>query len=307
VFFLVSFLIANTFLAYIIGLPELKKIITEPISEHVIGFFSIILFTSVFFIVYAFMREQICTVVCPYGRLQGVLLDKNTIVVAYDYVRGEPRGKVKKNQVEEKPMGDCIDCKACVHVCPTGIDIRNGTQLECVNCTACIDACDDIMIKINKPKGLIRYASENNISEGTKLKFSVRIMAYTGVLVLLLALLGFTFLSHSVVDVSVLRTPGQFYQENPDGTISNLYNFKVANKQNKPMDIKFTLEHQEGSIKIIGNEHIEIPAGEEKQGQLFVIMPQSTIKEKKMKLQINLHDKEQVIKEVSTTFMAPVN
>lgn len=305
VFFLISFLIANTFLAYIIGLPELKKIITEPISQHIIGFFSIFLFTGVFFAVYAFLREQICLVACPYGRLQGVMLDKNSIVVAYDYVRGEPRGKVTKD--EEVKHGDCIDCKACVHVCPTGIDIRNGTQLECVNCTACIDACDDIMIKIDKPKGLIRYASDNNISKGTKLKFSGRIAAYTGVLLLLLVLLTYTFVSHSVVDASILRTPGQFYQENPDGTISNLYNFKVANKKNKPMEIKFLLDHHDGSIKIIGQENIIIPAGEEHQGQLFIIMPQSAKMEKNQKLKIKLLDNNKEIETISTTFMAPVN
>ncbi len=305
IFFLISFLIANTFLAYIIGLPELKKIITEPISQHIIGFLSIFLFTGVFFAVYAFLREQICLVACPYGRLQGVMLDKNSIVVAYDYIRGEPRGKIKKD--EGNVHGDCIDCKACVHVCPTGIDIRNGTQLECINCTACIDACDDIMIKIDKPKGLIRYASDNNISKGTKLKFSGRIAAYTGVLVLLLVLLIYTFVSHSVVDASILRTPGQFYQENPDGTISNLYNFKVANKKNKPMAVKFLLDHKDGSIKIIGNEHIVIPAGEERQGQLFIIMPQHAKMEKKQKLSINLLDSNKVIESISTTFMAPVN
>ena len=305
VFFILSFLIANTFLSYIIGLPELKKIITEPISQHVIGFFAIILFTGAFFAVYAFLREQICIVACPYGRLQGVMLDKDSIVVAYDYVRGEPRGKVKKDEVVKH--GDCIDCKACVHVCPTGIDIRNGTQLECINCTACIDACDDIMIKIDKPKGLIRYASDNNISKGTKLKFSTRIAAYSGVLVLLLALLTYTFVSHSVVDASILRTPGQFYQENPDGTISNLYNFKVANKKNKTMDIKFLLDHQAGSIKIIGHEQIAIPAGEEHQGQLFIIMPQNVKMEKNQKLKIKLYDHDKEIETISTTFMAPVN
>jgi cytochrome c oxidase accessory protein FixG len=304
IFFFLSFLIANTFLSYIIGLPELKKIITEPVSEHIIGLMAILLFTGAFFAVYAFLREQICIVACPYGRLQGVMLDKNSIVVAYDYIRGEPRGKMKKE--ETKPLGDCIDCKACVHVCPTGIDIRNGTQLECVNCTACIDACDDIMIKVNKPTGLIRYASENNIAKGTKLKFSGRIIAYTLVLLALLTLLIFTFVNHSVVDASILRTPGQFYQENPDGTISNLYNFKVANKQNKVMDIKFELDHHAGSIKIVGNDKIVIDAGSEKQGQLFIIMPQNVKMEKKQKLKIKLMNNGEEIETISTTFMAPV-
>ncbi|MEZ4690204.1 MAG: cytochrome c oxidase accessory protein CcoG [Ignavibacteria bacterium] len=150
IFFILSFIIANTFLAYIIGTDKLFKIMTDPMSEHLSGFISIMVFTGLFYFVFAWFREQACILVCPYGRLQSVLLNKNSIVIAYDFIRGEPRGKLSKDN--EKKTGDCIDCKKCVYVCPTGIDIRNGTQLECVNCTACIDACDSIMDSINKPR-----------------------------------------------------------------------------------------------------------------------------------------------------------
>lgn len=304
IFLLISFLIANTFLAYIIGLPELKKIINEPITQHISGFAAISLFTLAFFTVYAFLREQICIVACPYGRLQGVMLDKKSIVVAYDYLRGEPRGKAKEQATTQ---GDCIDCKACVTVCPTGIDIRNGTQLECINCTACIDACNAIMYKIEKPQGLIRYASETNIADRVKTTITPRILAYSAVLVALLGLLSFTFLSHSVVDVSILRTPGQFYQENSDTTISNLYNFKVANKKNQDLHIHIKLLNQDGAIQLIGHEAITIPPGEEKQGQLFVIIPNRSIHNKKMPLAIGIYDSSKLIKTIHTTFMAPVN
>ena len=337
IYFFISFLISNTFLAYIIGLPELKKIITEPISLHVIGFTMIVIFTIVFFVVYAYMREQICTVVCPYGRLQGVMLDKKSIVVAYDYIRGEPRGKLTKAKqnarhahhedgsacagkcdgckVVHEPIkieipqvenGDCIDCNACVFVCPTGIDIRNGTQLECVNCTACIDACDDIMVKINKPKGLIRYASEDMIANKQKTRITPRIMAYSAVLVILLAILSFTFMSYSTVDVSILRTPGQFYQEHENNIISNLYTFKVSNKRNKPMHILFKVKNEKGTIQIIGNENIDIPAGEEKQGQFFVFLNHKDLKEKKSDIEISIIDSSAEIKTITTTFMAPI-
>ena len=304
IFLLISFLIANTFLAYIIGLPELKKIISEPVTQHIPGFTAISLFTMAFFTVYAFLREQICIVACPYGRLQGVMLDKKSIVVAYDYLRGEPRGKAKEQATTQ---GDCIDCKACVTVCPTGIDIRNGTQLECINCTACIDACNAIMLKIEKPQGLIRYASETNIADRVKTTITPRILAYSAVLVALLGLLSFTFLSHSVVDVSILRTPGQFYQENTDTTISNLYNFKVANKKNQDLHVHIKLLNQDGVIQLIGHEAITIPPGEEKQGQLFVIIPNRSIHNKKMPLAIGIYDSSKLIKTIHTTFMAPVN
>ena len=159
VFLLLSFLIANTFLAYILGSDELLKIIREPITEHVSLLTGILVFTGIFYGVFAFVREIVCTTICPYGRLQSVMLDKNSMQVSYDFVRGEPRGRINKK--EESVTGDCIDCKKCVIVCPTGIDIRDGVQMECVGCTACIDACDEVMDKIERPLGLIRYASNS--------------------------------------------------------------------------------------------------------------------------------------------------
>jgi len=166
IFLLISIAIAHTLMAYIIGIKETLAIVQHSPSGNLAGFIGLIVFTGIFYGIYAKFREQACIAVCPYGRLQGVLLTKESIVVAYDWLRGEPRGRLKKDLTTQVNTGDCIDCKLCVHVCPTGIDIRNGTQLECVNCTACIDACDDVMIKIGKPKGLIRFASYNSIKEG---------------------------------------------------------------------------------------------------------------------------------------------
>ena len=172
-FFLISFIISNTFLAYIIGVERLWQLMEHGPARHSGTFIALVLFTSVFYGVFSRFREQVCLVVCPYGRLQGVLLDRNSVVIAYDYTRGEQRGKITKNSVRKE--GDCIDCSLCVQVCPTGIDIRNGTQLECVNCTACIDACDHVMDKVGFEKGLIRYASENGIVNKSKCKLKGRI------------------------------------------------------------------------------------------------------------------------------------
>ena len=167
IFIIISFVISNVFLAYIISSDKLIQYITEGPFNNVSTLISLIIFTAVFYFVFAWFREQVCIIACPYGRLQGVLLDTKSIVVAYDHKRGEAengRKTFRKNEDREAlGHGDCIDCFQCVHVCPTGIDIRNGTQLECVNCTACIDECDHIMESINLPKGLIRYASEENI------------------------------------------------------------------------------------------------------------------------------------------------
>ena len=187
IFWLISFVIANIFLTYIIGSDALLKIMVEPVRLHIGGLISMGIFTTLFYFVFSRLREQVCTTICPYGRLQGVLLDQNSMVVAYDYVRGEERAKFRKG--EDRPAakkGDCIDCAQCVHVCPTGIDIRNGTQLECVNCTACIDACDSMMEGVGLEKGLIRFVSENGIKNRTRFQWTRRVISYTVLLVVLI-------------------------------------------------------------------------------------------------------------------------
>ncbi|MDO8993292.1 MAG: cytochrome c oxidase accessory protein CcoG, partial [Daejeonella sp.] len=231
IFIFISFLISNIFLAYIIGSDELIKIMSEPLGQHISGFISILIFTMVFYIVFSYLRELVCTVICPYGRLQGVLLDNQSIIVAYDYERGEPRGKILKNT--EQNLGDCIDCKVCVHVCPTGIDIRNGTQLECINCTACIDACDMVMEKINRPKRLIGFMSEDQIKTKSPLKLSRKVYAYSVVLLILFSVLSFMLVSRSDIATTVLRAGGTLYQLRDNGTVSNLYNAELVNKTTK--------------------------------------------------------------------------
>lgn len=299
-FFMVSFLIANFFLGYVIGIDRVGLMIQEGVFVHFGVFSSLIIFTFIFFFVYYWFREQVCLIVCPYGRLQGVLLDRNSIVVAYDYVRGEPRGKLSDTSVNK---GDCINCSACVRVCPTGIDIRNGTQLECVNCTACIDACDDIMDHIDKPKGLIRYASENNIALKEKVTYTWRLKLYTGVLMLLLAFLAVLLVTRDDVSARVLRTPGQLYQKLQDNKISNLYNIKLANKTRRLVHLELKLENVVGEIKLINP--VNVPKESYYQTSFFVVLKNGTIKQRKTEIKIGLYEKGKRVETVSAVFIAP--
>jgi cytochrome c oxidase accessory protein FixG len=304
-FFLLSFIIANFFLSYIIGVKQLEKIITEPLAEHFGGFTSIILFSGVFYGVYAFFREQACTVVCPYGRLQGVLLDRNSMVVAYDYKRGEPRRKFKKMVMAE--TGDCIDCFQCVKVCPTGIDIRNGTQMECVGCTACIDACNKMMKAVNRPTGLIRYASENGIANGEKLRYTGRMKFYTVLLILLTGLLTILLASRKDVDGTVIRAAGMLYQERGTDSVSNLYNIKIINKTIKDIPLILRLENVPGRIIEAEGRSIAVPKEGQGKGSFFIVLPNNIIKERKLKLEVGLYNGEKKITTLTTNFMGPIH
>ncbi|HSN08718.1 MAG TPA: cytochrome c oxidase accessory protein CcoG [Hanamia sp.] len=306
IFFLISFIIANFFLAYLISMDQLLGYIEHP-AQNIPTLISLMIFTSVFFFVYWWFREQVCIVVCPYGRLQSVLLDQNSILVAYDYKRGEPRGKIEKKNAETKidVKGDCIDCSACVRVCPTGIDIRNGTQLECVNCTACIDACDAIMTSIEKPKGLIRYASENSIKEGVKLKFTNRIKSYTAILSLLIALLVFLMVSRSDLDATLMRTAGMTYTSLPDGRISNLYNLKLANKTHEDIPVTLKLENIPGEIQLIDNDHPVVKKEDYLTLQFFVKLNRKDVTNWETPITIGLYDSTGKIKTITAKFIGP--
>lgn len=328
IFYAIAVVIANTFLSYVIGVDEVRKIITEPISLHTGGFIAMLIFSAIFFFVFSYMREQVCLVVCPYGRLQGVLLVQDSIVVHYDYVRGEPRGKISKQSsvgsvqgaiVKELPIanqpatmkGDCVDCKLCVHVCPTGIDIRNGTQLECVNCTACIDACDSVMEKVGKPKGLIRYDSETGIKASRqpdyKRKiFTTRVWAYTGVLIALISLQVFLFATRSEVETVILRTPGQLFQK-IEGGYNNLYNFEVINKTAQDItEIEFKIKNPGGKIKFVGDAGTVAPKQGLLKGVFFVEMPTESLESRKTKIEIEVWSNGKKVDEATTNFLGPI-
>ncbi len=306
IFYLISFLIGNTFLAYIIGSDELLTIITAPPGEHLAGLAGIMVFSFVFYGVFAFMREQVCIAICPYGRLQGVLLDRDSVVIAYDHVRGEQRSKFRKDEDRSAAgKGDCIDCNACVAVCPTGIDIRNGTQLECVNCTACIDACDDIMDKIDKPRGLIRYASENQITQGSPFRFTTRAKAYTGVLTILIGVLTTLLFLRSDVETSILRTPGMLYQSEENGMYTNLYNYSIVNKTNRDMPVTIRSESEFATIQVVGDS-LTISRQGQRDGVFFVRINERDIKGTKTPVVIGIYEEDRLIERVKTNFIGPM-
>ncbi|MFD0750300.1 cytochrome c oxidase accessory protein CcoG [Mucilaginibacter calamicampi] len=302
-FLLISFLIANTFLAYIIGSEQLVSIITQPVNRHMVGFISIWVFTAIFYLVYSQVRELVCTVICPYGRLQGVLTDKHTLMVAYDYLRGEPRGKLHKG--EAQPKGDCVDCRLCVDVCPTAIDIREGTQVDCINCTACIDVCNEVMIKISKPVNLIGFYSEEQIKEGKKPRFTARMAAYSGIIILLLGVLTFFVMRRSDVDVTVMRSAGLLYQQQPGGYISNLYNADMINKTDKDQHIELRADDERIKIKYVQTPDVLDSAASVK-AVFFIWIPAEDIKEPKTQVTLNVMQGDKVIDRIKTTFVGPI-
>lgn len=310
IFFIISFVIANVFLAYLIGGDTLLGYIQGSPFDNLNTLISLTIFTAVFYFVFAWFREQVCIIACPYGRLQGVLLDNQSVVVAYDYKRGEKeKGRAKFNKKEDRAAsgkGDCIDCKLCVHVCPTGIDIRNGTQLECVNCTACIDECDRMMENVGLPKGLIRYASIDNIEKKAPFKLTARMKGYAAVLVILIGVLtGMLFLRNDV-EATILRLPGQLYEHKDNNIISNVYTYKVINKTTEKIEnVTYKLLSHKGEIQLVTHENFNVPKQGFAEGTLFIEINQAALKGDKIRLKIGVYSNGKLIETTTSNFLGP--
>jgi cytochrome c oxidase accessory protein FixG len=303
IFFLTAFVIANALLAWVIGVDALLELIQKPIPDVFGNFMAMIIFTGVTYFMGAYFREQVCTMICPYGRLQGVMLDPDSIVIHYDHVRGEPRGKIRKNV--EQNNGDCIDCHLCVDVCPTGIDIRNGTQLECINCTACIDACDEVMTKVKRPIGLIRYASKNEIETGVRKLFTPKAIGYTVVLFLLSALIAFLLTTRSDFELSIVRTAGLMAQEQPGNKLSNLYDVKIINKTFNQVPAQLELMNIDGEVKIVQGDLSLEPQGVA-EGKFFVIIPEEKITKLNTPIEVAVKADGKTIDVIKTSFLGKV-
>ena len=308
IFLLLSFLISNLLLAYVIGSDALIELITDPPQHHIKGLTAMVLFTFMFYKLFARFREQACTFICPYGRFQSVLLDPNSIVVAYDYLRGENRGRKKRGQSMDdrklEGLGDCVDCNLCVAVCPTGIDIRNGTQMECVNCAVCIDACNSVMNRLKLPSGLIRYASENNIKNGEKLRFTPRIGFYTALLTVLVLVLSILLAQRTSIETDILRLRGTLYQTQPDGEITNLFQARVTNKTQTLKQASFTLLDKKGSVRFAG-DLLDLPPLKDEETILIVSLKPSEFEGEQTPFRIGLEIDGETIQEVNLSFLSP--
>jgi cytochrome c oxidase accessory protein FixG len=305
IFWIISFLIANTFLAYIISADELWKIQTDPLGKHIGGLISIVIFTTVFYLVFARLREQVCTTICPYGRLQGVLLDPNSMVVAYDHKRGEGRAKFRKDEDRKTAgKGDCIDCNHCVQVCPTGIDIRNGTQLECINCTACIDACDHMMESVGLEKGLIRFVSENGIKNRTRFQWTRRVKAYTALLIAMIAVLVTLLVTRNDFETYIMRQRGTTYQISDDGVVSNIFEINMINKTKYNYDVQLQLEGLDGTIETVVKK-IKLKREAQLKERFIVKLPYQSIENGKRIIYVKVLGNGKEIQTVKTKFIGP--
>jgi cytochrome c oxidase accessory protein FixG len=310
IFYALSFLVGNVLLSYIIGWQSLYQIITDPPARHLTGLFFMVAFSLLFYGIFARFREQACTFICPYGRLQSVLLDENSIVVAYDYKRGEKRGLFKQNQKFGERrfagLGDCVACNQCVSVCPTGIDIRDGTQMECVHCTACMDACDNVMTKVGNPPGLIRYASLNGIERGERLRVTPRIIGYCVVLAALVSLLAVMIFTRTDAEATLLRAPGTLFQQMPDGHYSNLYTVRVVNKTSRELPVELRLESPAGSLQVMGGKLV-VPAQNFLENSLLVELDPAAIKSGTTPVFVGVYAGEKKLQTLKTAFIGPRN
>lgn len=307
IYIVISLIITHVMFMYIVGYERVLEIMQEGPFAHPSNFLVMILFTAAFYFVFAWFREQVCTLVCPYGRLQGVLIDKQTINVYYDFKRGENRAKWRKGEDRRAAgKGDCIDCNQCVVVCPTGIDIRNGQQLECINCTACIDACDEVMIKTGLPPGLIRYATEDEIEQERPFTFTGKMKAYTAVLLVLTGFLAFLLYSRGELEAKFIKPAGSTFFVR-DGQITNIYNYTFLNKTNKDRVVTIKVINPEnGKVTFSNTDRIKLKKDQISKGTVNVSFPQDEIKLSKQNVTIGVFDEDgEMLDSFETYFEGP--
>jgi cytochrome c oxidase accessory protein FixG len=300
----VSMYLAHTFLAYFVGVDKLAVWVTQSPLQHPTPFMVMAVVTGLMMFDFLYFREQMCIVACPYGRLQSALLDRQSLIVGYDRARGEPRGKVAKGKAAaekaeaarqaaargdiqlpvissyETRTGDCVDCGLCVTTCPTGIDIRNGLQMECIGCAQCIDACDAVMTKLNRPRGLIRYSSQARLSGEKPHMLRVRTLIYPALLTVIAAAFIFLLLTQAPANVTVLRGLGRPYTELPDGSVENSIRVKIFNRTDQTVNYKLSATDERGLTRLVAEETpASVSPGESKTFSAIILAPGSAFSE----------------------------
>jgi cytochrome c oxidase accessory protein FixG len=273
VFFAISAFLANSFLAYFVGWDRLLGWMTSPPARHPAAFAVMLGTTLLMFFDFAWFREQTCIVACPYGRFQSVLLDRQSLIVGYDAGRGEPRARWRKN--EERSTGDCIDCRLCVSTCPTGIDIRDGLQMECIHCTQCVDACDEVMDRIGLDRGLIRYTSQTELESGKRSFLRPRLVVYSAILVVMFGAFTYSLAGKKTADVTLLRGLGAPFTILPSGEVSNQIRIKIANRTSEERSYLFELGAAKDLMMIAPENPLTVAAGETEMTAAFITAPVS--------------------------------
>jgi cytochrome c oxidase accessory protein FixG len=299
-FLLVSVFIAHVFLSYFASLPRVFEMVRAAPGDHPEAFVWVVALTGVFYGHFAFFREQLCLVVCPYGRLQSVLIDADSLVVGYDERRGEPRGKAT-----EEGKGDCVDCSRCVVVCPTGIDIRNGLQLDCTGCTACIDACDDVMVRLERPRGLIRYDSLNGLQGKPRRLIRPRVLLYTALLIVGAGVAFVAFRGRADFEANLLRLGGAPYVVEA-GTIRNAYEIHLVNKLSRQQEFEIVADPIPNVSFVVPLARLTLEPLTSVHAPLFVAMPRSAFqKDYPVRIQVRNAKDPAASKTVQTMFLGP--
>ncbi len=290
VFGFVSIFLAHTFLAYFVGVSALFQWVTEPPSQHWGAFVVSAAVAGLMFLDFGVLREQVCLVACPYGRFQSVLLDRRSLIVGYDARRGEPRGRIKERLPAGASRGDCIDCAACVITCPTGIDIRDGLQMECIHCTQCIDACDVVMEKTGRPKGLIRYGARDAFEGKPHRILRPRIVIYPLIMVLVWGGLVYALSHRGSADVTVLRGIGAPYGVLPDGQISNQLRVKIVNRSPETRRYTISIDDADDLTLVSPDNPLEVPPGASATASLFVMAQAKSIPRGLREIEVEVED-----------------
>jgi cytochrome c oxidase accessory protein FixG len=308
VFLLASVLLANVFLSYFVGVDSLRQWMTRSPASHPTSFVIMVATTGLMFFNFAWFREQTCIVACPYGRLQSVLIDSNSLIVSYDSRRGEPRGRRSRGPGEASgtsSAGDCVDCRLCVETCPTGIDIRDGLRMECVGCAQCIDACDSVMSKLRRPPGLVRYSSQARIAGDPSCIARPRLFVYSAVLLVIAAVFAALVFRSKATDVTLLRGMGIPFTELSTGEVANPLRLKITNRTREPRSYRVEIAGAEPARLLSFGRHVDLQPSASVTRDLAIAVPSSVFVRGKHQIRLNIIDDKQSVTQVEYELLGP--